>query len=194
MEREKGRGGPRFTTKPKCGGETRGNDPITGGPGDKHPCRRVAGHGTDHLGTGRCKFHGGTTPRLHGLYSKVIPKARQESYQAALAARDPKAMLEHIALIDGVILPGALKRGEKASTNERESDPLMVQMAAIETKSKLVKRMHDMEDSNKIKFTEAELEQLIMEIVAIIAEFVNAEILRKITARFGARAALLEAR
>jgi hypothetical protein len=26
------------------------------------PCRAFAGQGTDHLGTGRCKYHGGSTP------------------------------------------------------------------------------------------------------------------------------------
>jgi hypothetical protein len=103
-------------------------------------------------------------------------------------------MREHLALLDGVIIPGALKRGEKAPKHAGETDPLMLQMMAIDTKSKVLKRMHDMEDSQKIKFTEAELELLVVEIVSIIAEYVNADTLRKITARFGSRAARLEAR
>jgi hypothetical protein len=181
------------TTKPKCGAITRGTDVTNGTGGDGHPCRRVAGHGTDHLGSGRCKYHAGSTPRKHGLYSKVVPLTMKQSYQAALTSGDPKSMLEHIALIDSVILPGALKRGEKAPKHAGETDPLMLQMMAIDTKSKVLKRMHDLEDSQKIKFTEAELKMLVMEIVSIIAEFVNADTLRKITARFGARASLLEA-
>jgi hypothetical protein len=35
------------------------------------PCLNVAGKGTDHLGEGRCRLHGGATPIKHGLYSKV---------------------------------------------------------------------------------------------------------------------------
>lgn len=35
-----------------CGAKTR-----SGGP-----CVQVAGYGTDHVGIGRCKFHGGSTP------------------------------------------------------------------------------------------------------------------------------------
>jgi hypothetical protein len=186
MERGKGRGGPRFTTKPKCGGQTRGNDPITGGPGDKHPCRRVAGHGTDHLGTGRCMYHGGCSPTKHGLYSKVVKAKRQVSYQAALAAEDPKSMLEHIALIDGVILPGALERGEKAPIHPGQPDPLQVQLQAIDIRSKVVKWMNDMEQSKKISFTKSELKLLVMQLVTIVAEYVDAQTLRKISARIGA--------
>jgi hypothetical protein len=152
----------------------------------------MAGHGTNHLGQGKCKYHGGCSPIKHGLYSTVVPVAWRASFRAALEAPDPKSLLEHIALIDGVILPGALKRGEKVPKHAGEIDPMDLQLRAIDTKSKVVKRVHDMEDGQKIKFTKAELEQLIMEIVAIIAEFVNADTLRKIAARFGARAALSE--
>ena len=35
------------------------------------PCQNIAGKGTDHVGEGRCRFHGGATPIKHGLYSKV---------------------------------------------------------------------------------------------------------------------------
>ena len=34
-------------------------------------CQNIAGKGTDHLGEGRCRFHGGSTPVTRGLYSKV---------------------------------------------------------------------------------------------------------------------------
>lgn len=37
---------------PRCGAKTR--------PG--HPCRKPAGWGTDHVGTGNCKLHFGATP------------------------------------------------------------------------------------------------------------------------------------
>lgn len=35
------------------------------------PCKLRAGFGTDHVGTGRCKYHGGASQAKHGLYSKV---------------------------------------------------------------------------------------------------------------------------
>lgn len=57
-----------------CGAKTRAGT----------PCRRPAGGGTDHVGTGRCKLHGGRGgappgsnignkhARKHGLYETVI--------------------------------------------------------------------------------------------------------------------------
>jgi len=179
-------GNSTYSAKPKCGAKTRA--------GGGHPCRRMAGHGTNHLGQGKCKYHGGSSLIKHGLYSTVVPVAWRASFQAALEAPDPKSLLEHIALIDGVILPGALQRGEKAPKHAGETDPLIVQMMAIETKSKILKRMSDIEDRSKIKMTEKEMSLFVSEIVSIVAEYVDAVTLRKIADRFGTRAGLLEAR
>jgi hypothetical protein len=169
------------STKPKCGAKTRA--------GGGHPCLRIAGHGTDHLGMGRCKYHGGATPTKHGLYSKIVKTKRRADYEAAqLALRegDPKDMLDHLALLDSVILPGALDRGEAAPTHEGQVDPLLVQMRAIDIRSKVTKRMHDMEQSQKISFTQSELKMFMLQVVTIVAEFVDAQTLRKIAARIGA--------
>jgi hypothetical protein len=35
-------------------------------------CYARAGQGTDHLGQGRCRNHGGSTPIVHGRYSDVV--------------------------------------------------------------------------------------------------------------------------
>ena len=50
------------------------------------PCQNRAGKGTDHLGEGRCRYHGGSTPINHGLYSK-IPHARLGQRIAEIANR-----------------------------------------------------------------------------------------------------------
>jgi len=173
-------GNSTYSTKPKCGAKTRA--------GGGHPCRRMAGHGTNHLGQGKCKYHGGCSPIKHGLYSTVVPVAWRASFQAALEAPDPKSMLDHIALIDGVILPGALNRGEKAPTHAGEIDPLRLQLQAIDVKSKIVKRLADTEQNRKIAFTPDELRRLIVGLVAVVAEFVDADTLRKISTRIGVRA------
>jgi hypothetical protein len=39
---------------PKCGARTR--------TPDQHPCTHTAGEGTDHVGFGHCKLHGGASP------------------------------------------------------------------------------------------------------------------------------------
>jgi hypothetical protein len=113
----------------------------------------------------------------------MVPVAWRASFQAALEAPDPKSLLEHIALIDGVILPGALKRGEKAPRREGQPDPLMVLLAAIEMKSKILKRMSDIEDRSKIKMTDAEMKLFVLEIVSVVSEYVDAQTLRKIADR-----------
>jgi hypothetical protein len=47
-----------------CGAHTR--------QAESHPhCHNVAGHATDHVGAGRCKFHGGRKAISHGRYSKI---------------------------------------------------------------------------------------------------------------------------
>lgn len=54
-----------------CGGKTRSGS----------PCKRPAGWGTDHVGTGKCKLHGGASKKgvesatyEHGRYSKYAPQ------------------------------------------------------------------------------------------------------------------------
>lgn len=54
--------------KPRCGAKTRSGT----------PCKKEAGWGTDHLGQGKCKLHGGATPVKHGRYSKINrPRIRE---------------------------------------------------------------------------------------------------------------------
>ena len=64
--------------KPKCGAQKR-----QGAPGDT--CTLVAGFGTDHVGIGRCKFHGGNTRNQ---------RAAARTERADLEARQVLATLE----------------------------------------------------------------------------------------------------
>ena len=45
-------------------------------------CGQTAGWGTNHVGVGACKLHGGKTPLKHGIYSDVV----REEDQAVLNA------------------------------------------------------------------------------------------------------------
>lgn len=69
-------GGKRESNKPKCGQISK----STG-----KPCPRVAGWGTKHKGSGRCRTHGGNAPIKHGLYSKAISEQRQAIINELLA-------------------------------------------------------------------------------------------------------------
>ena len=62
------------------------------GSGD--PCRRPAGWGTDHLGFGTCKLHGGSTPNA-GRHAITLEAARQvEAWGGRLDVSAPEALLE----------------------------------------------------------------------------------------------------
>jgi hypothetical protein len=51
----------------RCGAKTRNGN-----------CKLPAGHGTNHVGQGRCKLHGGNNPVKHGRYSKINrPRIRE---------------------------------------------------------------------------------------------------------------------
>jgi hypothetical protein len=179
-------GGKRISTKPKCGAQT--NETFNGG----RPCLQPAGFGTQHVGVGRCKLHGGNNRIKHELYSKVMPAVYRESYLAAREHEDPKSMMEHIAVLDGFVLPAAIARGTALPRLPGLPDPLETQMQAIDIKSKVLKRMADIEDRGKIKMTEKEMATFVLEVVAIVSEYVSADVLKKIAARFGVRA--MEAR
>ena len=64
--------------------------------GDKSPCRRPAGAGTDHPGFGACKLHGGSTPNA----GKHAAKERALWQQRMVDEIDPSLKVL-IALRDG---------------------------------------------------------------------------------------------
>jgi hypothetical protein len=77
-----------------CGATTR----------DGGSCELRAGWGTDHVGEGRCKLHGGNAgrPPKHGLYSTV---ARSEIAEKIKVAResDPRDIAAEMAVVRGLL-------------------------------------------------------------------------------------------
>lgn len=62
------------------------------------PCQNEAGFGTDHLGQGRCKIHGGITRTLtHGRYSLIKREAIRDLIAAHEADPDPLDCLPELA-------------------------------------------------------------------------------------------------
>lgn len=70
-----------------CGAKTRG-----GGV-----CSLPAGWGTDHLGQGKCKLHGGATPIKSGRYSKIKRDSLRELIQQFEADPDPLNIFPELA-------------------------------------------------------------------------------------------------
>jgi hypothetical protein len=60
-------------------------------------CTQVAGWGTDHVGQGPCKLHGGATPIRSGRYSKIKRDALRELIESHEADPDPLNVLPELA-------------------------------------------------------------------------------------------------
>lgn len=61
------------------------------------PCQRPAGWGTEHVGRGRCKLHGGMTPVKHGRYSKVSRQRLRSLIESYEEDEDPLNVLPELA-------------------------------------------------------------------------------------------------
>jgi hypothetical protein len=68
----------------KCGAKTRGGK----------PCQRPAGSGTGHVGTGRCKLHGGASPQAE--LAGAVQLARRE----ATVMGSPLDVEPHVAILE----------------------------------------------------------------------------------------------
>lgn len=83
-----------MSIKPKCGAKNRSGK----------ACGKPAGWGTDHVGTGRCRLHGGAslkgsqTPAFkHGRYSKYAPQAISDKLKEYKDG-DPLAVEDELAM------------------------------------------------------------------------------------------------
>lgn len=67
-------------------------------------CRRPSGWGTNHLGYGRCKLHGGTTPSGKVSAEREEVRARLRLYAGERALIDPvTALLEELHRTAGIV-------------------------------------------------------------------------------------------
>lgn len=79
---------------PRCGAKNRSGQ----------PCGQKAGWGTDHVGKGRCKLHGGLTPVKHGRYSTVSDKRLGRLLEEIKAQeRNPLDVTEELTLMRALV-------------------------------------------------------------------------------------------
>jgi hypothetical protein len=83
--------------KMKCAAKTRAGT----------PCQQIAGWGTDHVGNGRCKLHGGkslggiaSATFQNGRYSKYLPGRVIVRYKLGISDDQLLVLADEIALID----------------------------------------------------------------------------------------------
>ncbi|MDO8357263.1 MAG: hypothetical protein Q7U76_12805 [Nitrospirota bacterium] len=171
-KKKENRGGKRVSYKPICGGISR----STG-----KPCPRVAGWGTDHKGSGRCRTHGGNNKIKHGLYSKVIPADYQETYQDLLKAPHPNSLMDELAYLRTVLMRLEKKHGTNEDGSEKGAvmigetmvEPLQMISDCIEQISRVAKRKHDMEEGQKITFSLTDLTDFSEAIMQAIVKHVS---------------------
>lgn len=78
----------------QCGAKTRGGT----------PCKQPLGKRTDHPGQGRCWLHGGATPIIHGLYSKIKRERFADLFKEQLANKAPLDLLPEVHLLRAVVI------------------------------------------------------------------------------------------
>lgn len=78
-----------------CGAQLRGK------PGQY--CKNAAGKGTNHVGQGKCKLHGGATPIKHGRYSS-IDRPHLQALMAELAKdKDPLDVTPELLILRALV-------------------------------------------------------------------------------------------
>jgi hypothetical protein len=83
----------------------------------QRPCRKPAGWGTDHVGAGRCRIHGGNTPSGKKSAQKAIAVAGRDTYGLPIDVDPAQALLDevhrtagHVAWLGAVV--AALRKGD----------------------------------------------------------------------------------
>lgn len=144
-----------------CGGKT-----SAGGA-----CQRPAGWGTAHVGTGRCKLHGGASPSgvdspqfKHGRYSKVMPQRIADTLSASNA--DPLDLLDELDLQRG-LLSNYLAR---FNTVTPQASDIAFMMSWLSDIGRTVERIVKMR--NETALTRAEMTYLAARIADLVGEFI----------------------
>lgn len=113
-------------------------------------CGKPCGWGTDHPGTGRCKFHGGANPVglaanrfKDGSTSKYIPPLRMRERYAKLRGGPLNEMDDELALLE-------LRISQVVeSLGERDSSEIWKQLASVWRELKEANRLQDEEGQRR---------------------------------------------
>jgi len=136
-------------------------------------CQQPAGWGTDHPGEGRCKLHGGASPRgvesatfKTGLYSRYLPETIERKAQAFLEA-DPLELISEMALLRA-LLAEYVGRFDEIKMTARDV-ALLADLA--ERVGKFGERIGRMR--NESALTGAELTYLAARIADIVVKYID---------------------
>ncbi len=158
-------------------------------------CRARSGQGTDHLGQGRCRNHGGCVPIKHGRYSSVIRNSIGEHLDN-LELETPEEQLDIMpearllrgittdtaerwqTFIDGICEWNSIEEAEAAELKKRPrfiSVPELKDLATLaKNTAEIVNMIHKQNAQNAIKLAD------FYRLMAAMAESVNTQIDRSL--------------
>ncbi len=129
--------------KNKCGGSSR-----SGGN-----CARPAGWGTNHIGVGRCKLHGGSTPTHEASAQKTLAERAVRTYGIRRSLPPAEALLEefewslgHVTWLRDIVAdlePGALVWGVSEEHDKQAGEFPGVDVKRLAAPSVWLKLYHE---------------------------------------------------
>lgn len=143
-----------------CGGRTR--------RGTK--CQRPAGWGTDHVGEGRCKLHGGNAgrPIIHGRYSLKHRQSLAEKQRLFLADPEPGNLTSELALTRALLQDYLDRFPDDIPLS---MDDITHILGMIESVSKLVERISRILNSTAL--TQAEVQFLLARFTDLMVTYID---------------------
>lgn len=137
-------------------------------------CGQPAGWGTDHVGEGRCKLHGGSTPRgadsthfIHGARSMYMKNVKHDIAQKvdAFLEADPFDLTEELALSRG-LLEDFLSRVDYPVTDAQRGHIVML----TDRIGKTVERINRIKNDSAL--TAAEITYLAMRATEVVGRYI----------------------
>ncbi len=134
-------------------------------------CGQPAGKGTDHLGIGRCKFHGGmqqtvqSIVRKNGIGDALAFPGIQEEFDRLQKNGDVFDLRDHIHLIEAIALT--------VMKSAKTVDDLPLVAKLIRDASKTVRELDEIEHARRLVIELPELRMLLEQIKIIIFRHVQ---------------------
>jgi hypothetical protein len=155
-------------------------------------CKKPAGWGTDHVGAGKCRIHGGSTPIKHGRYSQIVRPEMREKIERFEQDPDPLNLEPEVAILrahveelmnrwdeiygpDGALLAWHNSFRDDQSTAEpkpRHLPDFSAITMVVDKVGKMVERIHKMKNEGSISMQTLNrlTEQMGADLVAAVNE------------------------
>jgi len=135
------------------------------------PCKQKAGWGTDHVGEGRCKLHGGGSkgrPIVHGRYSIKHKESLREKQRKFM--NDPEAgnLIPELALLRALLEEYLDRFGDDMRLNHQNVGHIQGMVTDI---GRLVERIARIQ--NQTALTVAEIQLLNVRLSDLIVKYVE---------------------